>query len=232
VDGGTTGAEEPASAEKLTVLEKADNEKVEKEETAGEDAGETSKEEQTLSESQSKEEKSSTPTTFSAPASTGAFGSGSTKSFVFGQASQPGTTTSTFGVQASSFGGGAAFGATSVFGKNAEATSTSAFGGVDKKSEVVSTSAFGGAFLNMKPPGSSTEPPQFSFGSSSSITLPTPSSISPQASLFNAFSSPSFNSGGVGAKPLFGSKKAESIVESKKDDDEEEDGEMEDGEEK
>ena len=48
---------------------------------------------------------------------------------------------------------------------------------------------FGSAFLNMRPPGSSTSPPTFSFGSSSSIKLPTPAQSAPAApSPFGAFS--------------------------------------------
>lgn len=83
--------------------------------------------------------------------------------------------------------------------------------------------------MNIKPPGSSTTTPQFTFGSSSSITLPTPAPKSPQNNMFNAFSSPTpFNSGGVTAKPLFGASNVEKVDAPAEDDETQEDGEMDD----
>jgi hypothetical protein len=181
------------------------SEEGEMDETGIEEAGEASKEEETSATGTSKPDQTSTTGSLSASAPR-AFGSGTAKPFVFGQSS--------------GFGGGGTFGssaAPTLLGKKPEASSAS-------------TSAFGGAFLDMKPPGNLTAPPLFSFGSSSSITLPTPSNP-PQTDVFNAFSSPTqFNSGGVAAEPLFGSKKEEKKEPNKED--EEEEGEMEETEEK
>jgi nucleoprotein TPR len=117
--------------------------------------------------------------------------------------------------QSSAFGQASGFGSASSGGSffGAKSTTTGTTG--------ASSSGFGGSssFLNMKPPGSSTTAPTFTFGSSSSITLPTPSNPSPQANMFSAFSSqnqaPAFS-----AKPLFSVKKEEA-----KDDEDKEEGE-------
>lgn len=70
------------------------------------------------------------------------------------------------------------------------------------------TSGLGGSFLDMKPPGSSSAPPTFSFGNSSSIQLPLPSLPLTQ-SPFGAFGpSTSFGSASgnvMVSLPLFGS---------------------------
>lgn len=157
------------------------------------------------------------PTTFASGATATPFGSS------FGVGATP-----TFG-QASTFGAGGAFGSGVAPG------SLSAFGssgfGVQNTGEGGGSAGFGsGSFLNMKPPSSSTGPPQFSFGTSSSITLPTPSSVSPQASMFNAFASPPANPFGgqpstsaSSSKPLFGFTRNVAKDESK---DETEEGEM------
>ncbi len=151
-----------------------------------------------------------------APTSFGAFGSGST---------------STFG-KPSGFGSGG-----SVFGSSAASSGKSSFGfGAAKPAEEDSasgstSSGFGSAaFLNIKPPGSSTgATPQFSFGSSgSAIKLPTPGAPTPASKMnvFGGFSSPAATQsfgGQTSVKPLFGS-----IPEKKED--EKEDGEAEDGE--
>ena len=88
--------------------------------------------------------------------------------------------------------------------------------------------------MNIKPPGSSTgAAPQFTFGSSSNITLPMPSStISPQTSMFNAFTSP-FGSSQQAPAPaptasIFG--KEEQKVGAEKEDEQEEGEEEEEGE--
>lgn len=150
----------------------------------------------------------SQPVTFGS--STGGFGQRSSASG-FGQSSGQG---STFG-QVSGFGsassGGSLFGVKPATG----ASTSSGFGS-------------GSGFLSMKPPGSSTAAPTFTFGSSSSIVLPTPANPSPQANMFSAFSSqnqaPSFT-----AKPLFSVKREEAKDEEKEEGEEgeEEDGEME-----
>eukprot|EP00531_Pseudo-nitzschia_arenysensis_P008972 CAMPEP_0116139686 /NCGR_PEP_ID=MMETSP0329-20121206/13444_1 /TAXON_ID=697910 /ORGANISM="Pseudo-nitzschia arenysensis, Strain B593" /LENGTH=1924 /DNA_ID=CAMNT_0003634745 /DNA_START=165 /DNA_END=5939 /DNA_ORIENTATION=+ len=151
-----------------------------------------------------------------APTSFGVFGSGST---------------STFG-KPSGFGSGG-----SVFGSSAASAGKSSFGfGAAKPAEGGSasgstSSGFGSpAFLNIKPPGSSTgATPQFSFGSSgSAIKLPTPGAPTPASKMnvFGGFSSPAATQsfgGQASIKPLFGS-----IPEKKED--EKEDGEAEDGE--
>jgi hypothetical protein len=72
--------------------------------------------------------------------------------------------------------------------------------------------------------------PQFTFGSSSNITLPTPSTISPQTSMFNAFSSPFGSAQQVPthatSKPLFG-KEEQKVEEAKGEEEEQEEGEEE-----
>lgn len=180
--------------------DKGESEDGKMEEAKSEDASETPKEDSTAVTGTSEREPAIAKSSLSATAPS-FFGSGAAKPFLFGRPSGLGGAT-TFGSST----------APAMFGSNAEASSAS-------------SAAFGGAFLNnMKPPGTSTTAPKFTFGSSSSITLPTPST-SQQSNVFNAFSaSAQLNSGGVSAKPLFGSKKKEE--EPKKDDDEEE-GEME-----
>ena len=173
--------------------------------TEGEGAGEDSKESEQVTHAE---------TTESAPAPT------------FGSASF----TNPFGV--STFGQSAAaaptFGSSGSFLKG----SSQGFAAFGQTSGGASSSSFGGAFLNIKPPGSSATPPQFTFGSSASITLPTPAQKSPQNSMFSAFSSGNtlFSSGGVTAIPLFGTKKNEEAGESKNETDEQEEGEIEDAE--
>lgn len=112
------------------------------------------------------------------------------------------------------FGGaGAAFGSTpswsstpTAFGQQPAGggpTTTFGFGKPAEPGAAGSTASF----LNIKPPGSSTAPPVFSFGSTSSITLPTPTLPAPLASspfgAFGSSSTPTFGSfgsvgGGVG----------------------------------
>lgn len=54
-------------------------------------------------------------------------------------------------------------------------TTTPSFANPFGKKDTESKTATGGTFLNLKPPGSGSSTPSFSFGSSSSITLPLPS---------------------------------------------------------
>jgi nucleoprotein TPR len=127
------------------------------------------------------------------------------------------------------FGAGAAFGSTPSWSSTPIAfgqPSSSLVGGVAppttfgfSKPAELGASGSSASFLNIKPPGSSTAPPVFSFGTTSSITLPTPSLPAPVApSPFGAFASststPTFGSfgsvAGGGAGPstsmsLFGS---------------------------
>ena len=98
-----------------------------------------------------------------------------------------------FGQSSTIAGGG--FGAVATSG-------TGSFG-----SAPVNPAAFGGAFLNIKPPGSSATPPTFSFGSSSTIKLPTPSQNPPAISPFGAFNTPTTSFGSSAPAPavsLFG----------------------------
>jgi nucleoprotein TPR len=185
------------------------------------------------------------------------FGSGSGVIPTFGSTFGKGGSTPAFG-QPLTFGSGMGFGSaasssgTPFFGSSPKpgsgsaplsgfgTTPSSGFGSSD--SGTTPSSGFGSSsFLNMKPPGSSAVAPQFVFGKSSNIMLPTPSSVSPQASMFNAFSSPQPFGGvagssgqapaGSSAKPLFA--KEEEKVETKKEEEEdEEEGEVEDSEEK
>jgi len=76
--------------------------------------------------------------------------------------------------------------------------------------------SFGGAFLNIKPPEDSPSAPQFQFGSSKTITLPTPSVPQP-ANIFNAFSASKPFNGGVTTKPLFGTALQDGAIEGKDD---------------
>ena len=107
------------------------------------------------------------------------------------------------------FGGaGAAFGSTpswtsppTAFGQQPAGGGPTATFGFGKPAEPGAAGS-SASFLNIKPPGSSTAPPVFSFGTTSSITLPTPSLPAPLASSpFGAFgsSTPTFGSfGSVG----------------------------------
>lgn len=119
-----------------------------------------------------------------------------------------------FGIVASSFGGTAApfgSGQTPVFGSSAATTlpTGSAFG----TKPAAKDASGGGAFLNITPPGAQAAPPTFAFGSSGSITLPTPSIAARSSSGSSPFGmfAPSGGGFGVfgasagGAKPLFGS---------------------------
>ncbi|KAL3921093.1 MAG: hypothetical protein SGILL_002931, partial [Bacillariaceae sp.] len=166
---------------------------------------------------------------------------------------------STFGT---SFGKAAtpAFGQTSTFGSSsgfgAPSTASSFFGAKPGSGTSKAPSGFGSGttstgfgsgttstgFLNT----SSAAAPQFQFGASTNITLPTPSSTSVQPGIFNAFSSPQPFGSGAGAPghptagsfssstPLFEKEeeKAESKNNEEANDEEEEDGEVEDSEEK
>jgi hypothetical protein len=141
---------------------------------------------------------------------------------------------------ASSFGRAIAgqtssFGAPGAFGQGFQGPTS--FGSM-ATSSTPPASGFGGSFLNMKPPGSSTTAPTFSFGGSATIKLPTPSQAIPTPSPFGAFGggSTSFGSfgggGGVGSgmstRPLFGSPAAPPAAEEQPeavDEDEMEDGE-------
>ena len=222
--------EEPKEEEKATEPAKEEPAKDEPEE--GEEAEQGEVEETKASEAKVVEEKtsaatfpvaSSTPSTihnpFGAPAPA-PLGSAAQTTTIGGSASGAAPT---FG-QTSTFGSGATFGSTS-FGKKPEGASASASGfGANKAEGTTTATASGfGAFANIKPPGTSPAPPAFTFGTSGSITLPTPSSISPQQTMFNAFSSPNpFNAGGVTTGgvtplPLFGAKKEEKADEEGKD---------------
>ena len=129
--------------------------------------------------------------------------------------------TSLFG-KPSTFGSGNPFGSGGTFGMPAAPLAFGSSSTLAKKETDLGESspkptsgdeppAFGGgAFLNMKPPGS-TKAPKFTFGSSSSITLPTPAKGLPAASAttFGVFgqgpggASP-FGGGMSQAQPLFG----------------------------
>eukprot|EP00980_Cylindrotheca_fusiformis_P003330 scaffold746_cov123-Cylindrotheca_fusiformis.AAC.18 len=199
-EGSTIAQAQPQAQPNVSV----GNEAAGKEGTSGSavaaGASETPEDHQAAITSKSETEEAATTSSVSASVPS-IFGSGTTKDSAVGQAS--------------GFGGGATFGSTagqSFFAKKTEASPAS-------------TPAFGGAFLNIKPPGSSSATQPFVFGSSSSITLPTPS-FSQQSNIFNAFSSPGhLNSGGVAPKPLFSVKKQ--AEEEAKEEVEEEDGEME-----
>jgi hypothetical protein len=117
-------------------------------------------------------------------------------------------------------GAGTAFGSGAAWGSNPTTfgeTSTLAGGPASFRfSGQVESSTVSSSFLNIKPPGTSTEAPVFSFGHGSSITLPTPSLPNPAAtSPFGAFASSTVLSfggfgstapgGSVSALPLFGS---------------------------
>lgn len=182
-----------------------------------------------LKESEEKTPFAQTPTIGIAGSTTGSiFGGGTKPPTAFGSGFGSGST-STFG-KPSGFGSlGTGFGSSGA----ASGKSTFGFGaakpeGGSASASTPATSAFGGAaFLNIKPPGSSSgAAPQFSFGNSgSSITLPTPgpAAANPNLSMFNAFSSPAASQsfgGQVSAKPLFGN------TQEKKDKEEAEDGEM------
>jgi nucleoprotein TPR len=121
----------------------------------------------------------------------------------------------TFGQPASFAPAPAAFGTAALGGAPAPAPAafgTTALGGAP------APGAFGSGFLNMKPPGSATTAPTFSFGSSTGpIVLPTPSQTAPAPSPFGAFSGGGFGSGTsfggsfassssqtFGSRPLFG----------------------------
>jgi hypothetical protein len=144
----------------------------------------------------------------------------------FGQAGG----TSVFGMS-SGFGTGSAttFGAASLGGGSAFGAATSGFGG--DSFTVASPFGGGGALLNMIPPGSSTAPPQFSFGSSSSITLPMPAQKPPTNAMFSAFttSQRQYSSGGVVAIPLFGPTTSNDKADDEAKMNDDDDGEVEEG---
>lgn len=152
------------------------------------------------------------------------FGGGTKAPAAFGSGFGSGSTT-TFG-KPSSFGSiGTGFGSAGVAsGKSSFAFGSGKAEGGPASASTPSSSGFGGAaFLNIKPPGSSTgAAPQFSFGTSgTSITLPTPgaTATNSKVKMFNAFSPPA-TSQSFGVKPLFGN------TGGKKDEKEVEDGEM------
>jgi nucleoprotein TPR len=127
------------------------------------------------------------------------------------------------------------FGAPSAFGQGFQGSAPTGFGSMATSS--TPSSGFGNSFLNMKPPGSSTTAPNFSFGGSATIKLPTPSQTAPTPSPFGAFgerrtSFGSFGggsaSGGMSNLPLFGTPAAPPAAEElpeAADEDEMEDGE-------
>jgi hypothetical protein len=82
----------------------------------------------------------------------------------------------------------------------------------------------------MKPPGSSSTTPTFTFGSSTSIVLPTPANPVSVVNPFGAFSA-QIQQSSFAAKPLFGARLDESAIaveEGEEDEEEGEEGEMED----
>ena len=201
----------------------------------GEGAGEDSKEsEQTASNAPA-----TSTSTGSVAKTKGAFGSATTPTLAFGSSAN----IKPFG--ATTFGQAASSGASSVFGSSGFGTgapttfgaaaaavtpATGAPSGFGDKGAGSTPAPFGSAFLDIKPPGSSAAPAQLIFGQSPSITLPTPAQKSPSNAMFSAFSSSNkpYSSGGVTAKPLFGSKKEDKGEAATKD--EEEEGEEEEGE--
>jgi len=180
--------------------------------------------------------KADTPTVAGAAQSTQSiFGGGASVQSAFGSGFGKGTSVSGFGgVATTTFGKPSTFGSgVTAFGS--AGTTSSVFGGGKKadtgSASAPSTSGFGSsAFLNIKPPGSSSGSgtPQFSFGTSgSSITLPTPGGVStPKLTMFNAFASPppsqTFGGQTAAPKPLFGA----TIQEKKEESEGAEDGEM------
>ena len=166
---------------------------------------------------------------------TSAFGSAGSTSVFGGGAKAPSTFGSGFSsASTSTFGKPSGFGSVGTgFGSSGATAEKSSFGfgavkpdGGAASTSTPASSGFGGAaFLNIKPPGSSSgTAPKFSFGKSSSITLPTPGAATPASNMFNPFSSPTTSQpfgGQASAKPLFGS------IQEKEDKEEgEEDGEM------
>jgi nucleoprotein TPR len=142
-----------------------------------------------------------------------------------------GTSTAPFG--GAMTGQTPAFGAGTTFGQGFKGPTTSTFGTMATSSP--SAGGFGSSFLNMKPPGSSTTTPTFSFGTSGTITLPIPTQTAPIASPFGSFGggSTSFGSfggggGGMSTRPLFGAPEVQPAMEehpAAADEDEMEDGE-------
>ncbi|KAG7373149.1 TPR/MLP1/MLP2-like protein [Nitzschia inconspicua] len=171
------------------------------------------------------------------------FVAATTTASVFGSGS--GTKPASFGSVFGSGGSAPTFGQTSGFGS---ATSTgfssaltpgmsSIFGGSKKPEGEPKQSSdlpSSGSFLNIKPPGSSTVTPHFSFGTSSNIILPTPSTnLSTQGNMFNAFTNPFGGAGasvssGASTKPLFSTnEEKEESKDVEAGEEEEEEGEME-----
>ena len=111
-------------------------------------------------------------------------------------AGQSNTSKMTFGQPSTGFGSGGA--SSTGFGASAQSSKPLTFGQA-AKTGAPSSSGFGGGFA------SAATAPQFSFGTSGSITLPIPSQKSPQASMFNAFSKPTgFGAPAATPLPLFG----------------------------
>jgi len=161
------------------------------------------------------------------------FGGGSKTQTTFGSGFGSGATP-TFG-KPSGFGSvGTGFGSAAASGKSAFSFGAAKTEGESKTSSTTQSSGFGGAaFLNIKPPSSSSGlTPQFSFGKTASITLPTPGAATPNPSMnmFNAFSPPAASSnifgGQAPSKPLFGGIQEKEDKEDKKEDGEAEDGEV------
>lgn len=183
------------------------------------------------------------------PKASNSFGATSTGASIFGSGSS--TTPATFGSVLGSGGSTTAFGQTSGFGSGpttgfgtATSFGTPSIFGATMKPETATGQTSGlsssGSFLNMRPPGSSTAPPQFTFGTSSNIKLPTPSTTGPpQTNMFNAFPNPfggpipsvtgTTGSTSATTMPLF-SRTEEKEVKAIEEGDDEEEEEQEEGE--
>jgi len=154
------------------------------------------------------------------PSSTGF---GATLSAGFGTASSAG-----FGAASSTgFGGkpstGFGIASSSGFGS----TGSAGFGSPASAGFGSSSSSF----LNMKPPGSSSTVPTFSFGSSTSIVLPTPSAPAvARTNPFGAFSSTAQAQPTLAAMPLFGTTQEDKAPDGAEEiaEEDEEEGEVED----
>lgn len=200
-------SDEPAEEEPEPDEKRVDEAVQDTSTTAPVDAAQPEAKEETKSSEESNEAKSASA------------GDVSKKSSLFGKPS-------TFG-SGTPFGGGTPFGIAPTFGSG-KAGASLTFGSSStvpkmgsekgesssaKASVIGKPSSFGGgAFLNLKPPGSTGAAPKFSFGSSTSITLPTPAKGTPSSSArFGAFGQGSASPFGSGlshasaqAQPLFG----------------------------
>jgi hypothetical protein len=200
-------SDEPAEEEPEPEEKRVDEAVQDMSTTAPVDAAHPEAKEETKSSEESNEAKSASA------------GDVSKKSSLFGKPSTFGSDTpfgggTPFGM-ASTFGSGKA-GASLTFGSSATVPKMGPEKGESSSAQASVTdkpSSFGGgAFLNMKPPGSTGVAPKFSFGSSTSITLPTPAKGTPSSSArFGAFGQGSASPFGSGlsrasaqAQPLFG----------------------------